>query len=105
MIMNTDTTTEPRTLEHILADMRAAYIDAAERIGSSTSPQTILNYLAEAKATSELHSLQLWRQFDDSVISYEEWMAAEGIITTFMQEARKLELLAYALIADIEEGL
>jgi hypothetical protein len=103
--MNTDTTTEPRTLEHILADMRAAYIDAAERIGSSTSPQTILNYLAEAKATSELHSLQLWRQFDDSVITYEEWMNAEAIITMLMNEARKLELLAYALIADIEEGL
>lgn len=103
MTLNTDTT--ERTLEQIISDMRAAYIDAAERIGSSTSPQTILNYLAEAKATSELHSLQLWRQFDDSVISYEEWMASEGIITTFMQEARKLELLAYALIADIEEGL
>jgi hypothetical protein len=103
MTLNTDTT--ERTLEQIVSDMRAAYIDAAERIGSSTSPQTILNYLAEAKATSELNSLQLWRQFDDSVITYEEWMAAEGIITTFMQEARKLELLAYALIADIEEGL
>ncbi len=103
MIMNTDTT--ERTLEQIVSDMRAAFIDAADRYQPSTSPQTILNYHAEFKASAELLSLRLWRQFDDSVIDYDAWSQAEANITLHTNEAADLARRAYVLMTDREEGL
>jgi hypothetical protein len=103
MTLNTDTT--ERTLEQIISDMRAAYIDAADRLHSSTSPQTVHNYHAEAKATAELMSLRLWREFDDDVIGYDEWMGSEKRITALLAEAAKLADGAFALMDDQEIGL